>query len=161
MAGFLSVSCFLPCPTWPASWSDAARSCHTTTSHHTIPPHHTTTACRTTIPVPLIKKRRRLSPGGRFPPSFINNKLNMNKLYNCMFLPWRWPQMPTGRKTATQTPCHTIPLDHTMPPLLAMLPNHTMTPRHVTRPHHASRLRHRTMPCHHTTWCHDTTPCYL
>ena len=23
--------------------------------------------------------------------------------YDCMFSPWRWPQMPTGRKTSTQT----------------------------------------------------------
>ena len=53
-------------------------------------------------PMPLIEKRRGLSPGGRFPPSFIHLVIiitRLNKLYNCMFLPWRWPQMPTGRKT--------------------------------------------------------------
>ena len=27
----------------------------------------------------------------------------LNKLYEYMFSPWRWPQMPTGRKTPTQT----------------------------------------------------------
>ena len=41
-------------------------------------------------PVPLIEKRRGLSPGGRFPPSFIHQVIiitGLNKLYNCMFLP--------------------------------------------------------------------------
>ena len=36
-------------------------------------------------PVPLLAKRRGLSPGGRFLPSFIVTGLN--KLYNCMFSP--------------------------------------------------------------------------
>ena len=38
-----------------------------------------------TDPVPLIRKRRGLSPGGRFPPSFIHQVIIMtglNKLYN-------------------------------------------------------------------------------
>ena len=55
----------------------------------------------------LIEKRRGLSPGGRFPPSFIHQVIiiaGLNTLYNCMFSPWRWPQMPTGRKTPTPTP---------------------------------------------------------
>ena len=37
-------------------------------------------------PVPLIAKRRGLSPGGRFPPSFIHQVIiitGLNKLYNC------------------------------------------------------------------------------
>ena len=40
-------------------------------------------------PVPLIEKRRGLSPGGRFPPSFIHqaNITGLNKFYNCMFSP--------------------------------------------------------------------------
>ena len=41
-------------------------------------------------PVPLIAKRRGLSPGGRFPPSFIHLVIiitGLNKLYNCMFSP--------------------------------------------------------------------------
>ena len=41
-------------------------------------------------PVPLIKKRRGLSPGGQFPPSFIHQVIiitGLNKLYNCMFSP--------------------------------------------------------------------------
>ena len=43
-------------------------------------------------PVPLIEKRRGLSPGGRFPPSFIHQDLviiitGLNKLYNRMFSP--------------------------------------------------------------------------
>ena len=41
-------------------------------------------------PVPLIAKRRGLSPGGRFPPSFIHQVIiitGLNKLYNCMFSP--------------------------------------------------------------------------
>ena len=45
-------------------------------------------------PVPLIAKRRGLSPGGRFPPSFIHQVIiitGLNKLYNCTFSPWRWP----------------------------------------------------------------------
>ena len=45
-------------------------------------------------PVPLIAKRRGLSPGGRFPPSFIHQIIiitRLNKLYNWMFSPWRWP----------------------------------------------------------------------
>ena len=36
-------------------------------------------------PVPLIEKRRGLSPGGRFPPSFIHQVIiitGLNKLYN-------------------------------------------------------------------------------
>ena len=39
-------------------------------------------------PVPLIKKRRGLSPGGRFPPSFIHQVIiitGLNKLYSRMF----------------------------------------------------------------------------
>ena len=41
-------------------------------------------------PVPLIAKRRGLSPGGRFPPSFTHLVIiitGLNKLYNCMFSP--------------------------------------------------------------------------
>ena len=41
-------------------------------------------------PVPLIEKRRGLSPGGRFPPSFIHPVIiisGLNKLYNRMFSP--------------------------------------------------------------------------
>ena len=41
-------------------------------------------------PVPFIEKRRGLSPGGRFPPSFIHQVIiitRLNKLYNCMFSP--------------------------------------------------------------------------
>ena len=41
-------------------------------------------------PVPLIDKRRGLSPGGRFPPSFIHQVIiitGLNKLYNRMFSP--------------------------------------------------------------------------
>ena len=40
--------------------------------------------------VPLIEKGRGLSPGGRFPPSFIHQVIIItgpNKLYNCMFSP--------------------------------------------------------------------------
>ena len=57
-------------------------------------------------PVPLIEKRRGLSPGGRFPSSFIHQVViitGLNKLYNRIFSPWRWPQMPSGRNTPTQT----------------------------------------------------------
>ena len=49
---------------------------------------------------------RGLSPGGRFPPGFIHRIImitGLNKLYDCMLSPWRWPQMPTGGKTPTQT----------------------------------------------------------
>ena len=45
-------------------------------------------------PVPLIAKRRGLSPRDRFPPSFIHQVIiitGLDKLYNCMFSPWRWP----------------------------------------------------------------------
>ena len=41
-------------------------------------------------PVPLIEKRRGLSPGGRFPPSFIHQVIiitGLKKLYNRMFSP--------------------------------------------------------------------------
>ena len=41
-------------------------------------------------PVPLIDKKRGLSPGGRVPPSFIHLVIiitGLNKLYNCMFSP--------------------------------------------------------------------------
>ena len=41
-------------------------------------------------PVPLIEKRRGLSPGDRFPPSFIHQVIiitGLNKLYNYMFSP--------------------------------------------------------------------------
>ena len=40
-------------------------------------------------PLPLIAKRRGLSPGGRFPPSFIHQVIitGLNKLNNCMFSP--------------------------------------------------------------------------
>ena len=41
-------------------------------------------------PVPLVEKSRGLSPGGRFPPSFIHQVViitGLNKLYNCMFSP--------------------------------------------------------------------------
>ena len=37
-------------------------------------------------PVPLIEKRRGLSPGGRFPPSFIHQVIiitGLNTLYDC------------------------------------------------------------------------------
>ena len=37
-------------------------------------------------PVPLMEKRRGLSPGGQFPPSFIHQVIiitGLNKLYNC------------------------------------------------------------------------------
>ena len=39
--------------------------------------------------MPLIEKKRGLSPGGRFPPSFIQVIIitGLNKLHNCMFLP--------------------------------------------------------------------------
>ena len=40
--------------------------------------------------VPLIEKRRGLSPGGRFPPSFIHQVIiitGLNKLCNRMFSP--------------------------------------------------------------------------
>ena len=40
--------------------------------------------------MPLIEKRRGLSPGGRFPPSFIHRVIiitGLNKLYDCMFSP--------------------------------------------------------------------------
>ena len=43
-------------------------------------------------PVPLIEKRRGLSPGGRFPHRFIHQVIiitGLNKLYNCMFSPGR------------------------------------------------------------------------
>ena len=33
-------------------------------------------------------------------------------VYDCMFSPWRWPQMPTGRRTSTQT--QTSPLVSTI-----------------------------------------------
>ena len=65
-------------------------------------------------PVPLIDKRRGLSPGGRFPPSFIHQVIiitGLNKLYNCMFSPWTWPQVPTGCKTSkSQTQKRSYPL---------------------------------------------------
>ena len=41
-------------------------------------------------PMPFIDKRRGLSPGGRFPPSFIHQVIiitGLDKLYNCMFSP--------------------------------------------------------------------------
>ena len=41
-------------------------------------------------PVPLIEKGRGLSPGDRFPPTFIHQVIiitGLNKLYNCMFSP--------------------------------------------------------------------------
>ena len=40
-------------------------------------------------PVPLIDKRRGLSPSGRFPPSFIRVIIitGLDKLYDCMFSP--------------------------------------------------------------------------
>ena len=41
-------------------------------------------------PVSLIEKRRGLSPGGRFPPSFIYRVIiitGLNKLYNPIFSP--------------------------------------------------------------------------
>ena len=40
--------------------------------------------------VPLIEKRRGLSPSGRFPPSLLHQVIiitGLNKLYNCMFSP--------------------------------------------------------------------------
>ena len=57
-------------------------------------------------PVPLIEKRRGLSPGGRCPPGFIHRVIiitGLNKLCDSMFYPCRWPRMPTGRNTPTQT----------------------------------------------------------
>ena len=39
-------------------------------------------------------------------PCFIHQVIiitGLNKLYDCMFSPWRWPQMPSGCKTSTQT----------------------------------------------------------
>ena len=37
-------------------------------------------------PVPLIEKKRGLSPGGQFPPSFIQVIIitGLNKLHNCI-----------------------------------------------------------------------------
>ena len=40
--------------------------------------------------LPLIEKRRGLSPGGRFPPGFIHRVIiiiRLNKIYDCMFSP--------------------------------------------------------------------------
>ena len=40
--------------------------------------------------VPLIEKRRGLSPGGQFPPGFSHRVIiitRLNKLYDCMFSP--------------------------------------------------------------------------
>ena len=40
--------------------------------------------------MPLIEKRRGLSPGGRFPPSFVHQVIiitGLNKLYNRMLSP--------------------------------------------------------------------------
>ena len=58
-------------------------------------------------PVPLVEKSRASYPGGRFPLSFIHQVIiiitGLQKLYDCMFLPWRWSEMPTWRKTSTQT----------------------------------------------------------
>ena len=62
-------------------------------------------------PVPLIEKRRGLSPGGRFPPSFIHQVIIItgpNKLCDCMPSPWRWHQTPTGRKPPTQKNLYTV-----------------------------------------------------
>ena len=45
-------------------------------------------------PVPLIEKSRASCPGGGVPPSFIHQVIIMtglNKLYDCMFSPRRWP----------------------------------------------------------------------
>ena len=56
--------------------------------------------------VPLIEKGGASSPGGRFPRSFIYQVViftELNKLYDCIFSPWRWSQMPIGRRTSTQT----------------------------------------------------------
>ena len=64
--------------------------------HSETPCFYRTDACSTQapwdgfFPVPLIDKRRGLSPGGRFPPSFIHQVIiitGLNKLYNCMFSP--------------------------------------------------------------------------
>ena len=55
---------------------------------------------------PLIEKSMASCPGGRFPPSFIYQVIiisGLNKLYDCMLSPRRWPQMLTGRKSSTQT----------------------------------------------------------
>ena len=52
-------------------------------------------------PCHLLKKWRGLSPGGRFPPSFIHQVIiitGLNKLYNRMFSPWRWPICRLGGK---------------------------------------------------------------
>ena len=58
-------------------------------------------------PVPLIEKRRGLSPDGRFPPSFIHQVIiitGLNRLYTCMFSPWRWRKPPTQTKTQLKSP---------------------------------------------------------
>ena len=55
-------------------------------------------------PVPLIENRRGLSPSGRFTPGFIHRVIiitGLNKLYDCMFPPWRLLQMPTWCKAPT------------------------------------------------------------
>ena len=61
-----------------------------------------------------MEKRRGLSPGGRFPPSFIHQVIiitRLNKLW-LLAVAMRWPQIPTGRKTPTQNqkPSQTSPL---------------------------------------------------
>ena len=44
-------------------------------------------------PMPLIEKSRASCPSGRFAPSFIHQVIitGLNKLYDCIFSPYRWP----------------------------------------------------------------------
>ena len=66
-----------------------------------------------TDPVPLIEKRRGLSPGGRFPPSFIHQVIittGLNKLYNLCSRPedglrCRQGVKPPLKLKTTQSPC--------------------------------------------------------
>ena len=53
----------------------------------------------------LVEKSRALCPDGRFPSSFIYQKSSPQDWisYDSMFSPWWWPQIPTGRKTSTQS----------------------------------------------------------
>ena len=67
-------------------WYDFVRSSPLTIYKQT---HFVCTTGHIKDPVPLIEKRRGLSPGGRFPPSFIIVIIitGLNKLYNRMFSP--------------------------------------------------------------------------
>ena len=53
--------------------------------------------------IPCHLSKREGSPSGGFPPSFIHQVIIITGLntYDCMFSPWRWPQMSTGCKTST------------------------------------------------------------